>query len=203
MWRHGSRANPRHVDVRARDRGDVRDGGRRQDQRDAATAAGRRDEACARCRAGAPARRAALLQHQPPTRVDALRLDVERRHAAADVIGAFADPPAPAPPSPARAAVASDGDDPLLTIAPEVYVSRLLGVDVPRHRKVACPFHEDRHPSLHVYPTPGLGWYCYGRCRRGGTIYDLAAPLYGYTDRGEDFLRLRAELRRLFGLDAA
>jgi hypothetical protein len=84
-----------------------------------------------------------------------------------------------------------------------VYVRRLLGVDVPRHRKVACPFHEDRHPSLHVYPTPERGWYCYGRCRRGGTIYDLAAPLYGYADRGDDFLRLREELRRLFGLEAA
>ena len=30
--------------------------------------------------------------------------------------------------------------------------------------------------------------YCFGACRRGGTIYDLAAPLYGYTVRGEDFL---------------
>ena len=47
------------------------------------------------------------------------------------------------------------------------------------------------------------GWYCFGRCRRGGTIYDLAAPLYGYAARGEDFLRLRDELRRLFGLEAA
>ena len=37
---------------------------------------------------------------------------------------------------------------------------------------------------------------------RGGTIYDLAGPLYGYTARGEDFLRLRGELRRLFGLEA-
>lgn len=50
---------------------------------------------------------------------------------------------------------------------------------------------------------PERGWYRYGACRRGGTIYDLAAPLYGYTDRGEDFLRLRAELRRLFGLEPA
>jgi hypothetical protein len=32
------------------------------------------------------------------------------------------------------------------------------------------------HPSLHVYDTPARGWYCFGRCRRGGTIYDLAAP---------------------------
>ena len=81
--------------------------------------------------------------------------------------------------------------------------ARLLGVDVPRHRKVPCPFHEDRHASLHVYETAERGWYCFGACRRGGTIYDLAAPLYGYTARGEDFLRLRAELRRLFGLEAA
>ena len=88
-------------------------------------------------------------------------------------------------------------------IAPDVYVRRLLGVEVPRHRKVPCPFHEDRHASLHVYETPERGWYCFGACRRGGTIYDLAAPLYGYAARGEDFLRLRAELRRLFGLEAA
>jgi hypothetical protein len=55
--------------------------------------------------------------------------------------------------------------------------------------------------SLHVYETAERGWFCFGRCRRGGTIYDLAAPLYGYDSRGEDFLRLRGDLRRLFGLD--
>lgn len=143
------------------------------------------------------------FKHEPPTRVDALRLDVDRRHSAADVIGALAGPPTPAAPSPGRAVIGANGGDPLLSIPPDVYVRRLLGVDVPRHRKVVCPFHEDRHPSLHVYATPERGWYCYGRCRRGGTIYDLAAPLYGYTDRGDDFLRLRAELRRLFGLEAA
>jgi hypothetical protein len=137
-----------------------------------------------------------------PTRVDALRLDIDRRLVVDDIVGGLTDPPQPGPPAAPRPAVV-DGDDPLLAIAPEVYVQRLLGVQVPRHRKVACPFHEDRHPSLHVYTTPERGWYCYGRCRRGGSIYDLAAPLYGYTDRGEDFLRLRTELRRLFGLDVA
>jgi hypothetical protein len=54
-----------------------------------------------------------------------------------------------------------------------------------------------------VYESADRGWYCFGRCRRGGTIYDLAAPLYGYEVRGEDFLRLRAELRRLFGLGSS
>ncbi|UTI64876.1 DNA-primase RepB domain-containing protein [Paraconexibacter antarcticus] len=136
-------------------------------------------------------------KHQPPTRVDALAFDTDRRVAAADVVGGLADPPGPLAP----ATVARDGDDPLQSIAPDVYVRRLLGVQVPRHRKVRCPFHEDRHPSLHVYATPERGWYCYGRCRRGGTIYDLAAPLYGYATTGEQFLKLRTELRRLFGLD--
>jgi hypothetical protein len=134
--------------------------------------------------------------------VTALRLDVERRLAAADVVAGLPDPPQPRRnrlhlPDPQRR------DDPLLAIPPDVYVRRLLGVEVPRHRKVHCPFHDDRQASLHVYGTAARGWYCFGRCRRGGTIYDLAAPLYGYDPRGDDFLRLRGELRRLFGLDAS
>jgi hypothetical protein len=140
-------------------------------------------------------------KHQPPVPVEALRLDVDRRIRAADVIGGLADPPR-APRASAPAPDAERGEDPLLAIPPDVYVRRLLGVDVPRHRKVRCPFHPDRHASLHVYETAERGWYCYGRCRRGGTIYDLAAPLYGYDPRGEDFKNLRRELRRLFGLEA-
>jgi hypothetical protein len=140
-------------------------------------------------------------KHAPPTPVEALRLDTRWRMSADDVVGSLPDPP---PPRPARTVPTEHrADDPLLEIAPEVYVRRLLGVEVPRHRKVPCPFHEDRHASLHVYETARRGWYCFGRCRRGGTIYDLAAPLYGYAARGADFLRLRAELRRLFGLEPA
>ena len=142
-------------------------------------------------------------KHAPPTRVDAMRLDTERRVDAADVVGALPDPPAPVRATVAPQGAQARGDDPLLAIAPEVYVRRLLGINVPRHRKVPCPFHEDRHASMHVYETAERGWYCFGACRRGGTIYDLAAPLYGYSARGEDFLRLRTELRRLFGLEGA
>ena len=47
----------------------------------------------------------------------------------------------------------------------------------PRHGKIRCPFHPDGTPSLHVYPTPEQGWFCFG-CRRGGTIYDLAAEVW-------------------------
>ena len=140
-------------------------------------------------------------KHQPPTPVDAIRLDAR----AARGCGRRRRRVARSPGTGTRRVRASGGawGDPLLAIVPDVYVRRLLGVEVPRHRKVPCPFHEDRHASLHVYETAERGWYCFGACRRGGTIYDLAAPLYGYPARGEDFLRLRAELRRLFGLEAA
>lgn len=137
----------------------------------------------------------------PPRAVEVVRFEIERRHNAVDVIGDLADPPQALASPPGRPVIAATGDDPLLSISPEVYVSRLLGVDVPRHRKVTCPFHEDRHPSLHVYNSPQRGWYCYGRCRRGGSIYDLAAPLYGYATTGDEFLALRGELQRLFGIE--
>lgn len=137
----------------------------------------------------------------PAVPVEAIHFDPGRRTAAQDVVGGLPDPPrAPRclggmPPRTERR-----GDDPLLDIPPAAYVERLLGVEVPRHRKVPCPFHPDTQPSLHVYETPERGWYCFGRCRRGGTIYDLAAPLYGYDTHGDGFLRLKTELRRLFAL---
>ena len=141
-------------------------------------------------------------KHQPPVRVQAVRLDVERRMSPADVVAGLPDLPQ-TPRASTPMPQPQCGDDPLLSIPPDTYVQRLLGVEVPRHRKVRCPFHPDRHASLHVYETAERGWYCFGRCRRGGTIYDLAAPLYGCDARGEDFLRLRTELRRLFGLETA
>src|SRR4051794_26052606 len=84
-------------------------------------------------------------KHEPPAPVDAIRLDAQRRLNAADVVAALPDAPAPARTTfvPAEAR----GDDPLLAIAPDVYVRRLLGVEVPRYRKVPCPFHPDRHAS--------------------------------------------------------
>src|SRR5206468_12102679 len=64
-------------------------------------------------------------KHDPPTAVDAITLDPDRRVDAADVVGALPDPPAPA--RTAIEPVTYRGDDPLLGIAPDVYVRRLLG----------------------------------------------------------------------------
>ena len=63
-------------------------------------------------------------------------------------------------------------------------------------RKVPCPFHYDERPSLHVYAAPERGWNGYS-CRRGGSIYDLAAETWGMGTRGREFIELRR--RRLEG----
>ena len=103
--------------------------------------------------------------------------------------------PAPAPPAIDRRL--SNGDDPLREIEPCVYVRVLLGVDVPRARKIVCPFHQDDSPSLHVYETAEGGWCCFG-CGRAGSIYDFAASLWGLGTRGPDFLELRRRLSEIF-----
>jgi len=87
----------------------------------------------------------------------------------------------------------ADTDD-LLELAPDAYVRELLGVEPGRDGKVACPFHEDRTPSLHVYETPAQGWFCFG-CSRGGSVYDLGSEVLGLDLRGDEFLELRRQLR--------
>jgi hypothetical protein len=94
----------------------------------------------------------------------------------------------------------SSSDDPLLSIEPSVYVTDLVGRPPGRNHKVSCPFHEDRTPSLHVFPTPERGWCCFS-CGRGGSIYDLAAGLWGMAPRGREFIQLRDELRQRFAAE--
>jgi hypothetical protein len=89
------------------------------------------------------------------------------------------------------------GGDPLLRIAPATYVGGLLGVEAHPGRKVPCPFHIDERPSLHVYPTAARGWCCFS-CGRGGSIYDLAAAVWGLGTRGPDFIELRRRLQEQF-----
>jgi hypothetical protein len=108
-------------------------------------------------------------------------------------------PNAAAPPARGVVAAREANGDRLLMLSARVYVARLLGVEVPRSGFVPCPWHEDRTPSLRCYEAPERGWYCYSRrCRRGGSIYDFAARLWGVGTRNDDFLALRARLLKLF-----
>jgi hypothetical protein len=89
------------------------------------------------------------------------------------------------------------GGDPLLELEPERYVAALTGRCVAQSRKVRCPLHDDRTASLHVYREPERGWYCFG-CRRGGSVYDLAAALWHIEPRGAGFVAVRERLTAMF-----
>ena len=137
-------------------------------------------------------------KHQPPRPVTVIEMQRGRAFHAREVAGHL---PQPEPerlarrwqPRPAR----DTRGDPLLAIEPATYVVNLLGVRPGRDHKVRCPFHPEERPSLHVYPSAARGWTCFS-CGRGGTIYDLAAGLWGMETRGRAFLELRAQLIERF-----
>lgn len=91
------------------------------------------------------------------------------------------------------------GQDFLRLRPPAEYVKLIAGLDVGAGGKVVCPFHPDTSPSLHVYPTPEGGWFCYG-CERGGSIFEFAAYKVGYAVplRGVQFLRIEQALLKLY-----
>jgi hypothetical protein len=130
-------------------------------------------------------------KHSPPTAVRLLACDQHARVALADLNAGPAEDRAPGRHAAARSRALTS--DPLMALAPRDYVERLLGEPVGRSRKVRCPFHTDGTPSLHVYPEPGRGWYCFG-CGRGGSVYDLAALLWQTPPRGHGFTQLRQRL---------
>jgi len=111
-----------------------------------------------------------------------------------ELVGGLPDAPSGRPQPPARRAWSRS--DRLDVLAPEVYVQRLTRQTVGRSRKVHCPLHEDDTPSLHVYAEADQGWFCFG-CGRGGTVFDLAAALWGRELRGRGFAALRADLHAL------
>jgi len=141
-------------------------------------------------------------KHSPPAPVSLLELRA-REVTLADLERNLPDEPRTASViGPARLCPRGESVDRLLLVSPAVYVQRLTGQQVGRSRKVRCPFHEDRTPSLHAYEAPDRGWYCFG-CGRGGSIYDLAALLWQRETRGRDFLALRRELENFDALSPA
>lgn len=94
-------------------------------------------------------------------------------------------------------------DDPLQQIKPAHYVRLLTGQTPGPDRKIVCPLHDDRTPSLHVYETPEQGWACYG-CPTadgkpvGGDVYTLGSLLWHIPARGPAFIDLRACLDDVF-----
>lgn len=132
----------------------------------------------------------------PPTPVVLQRLGLATTTVRAATAG-IAHDPAPVRTGPVAPRIARPGQDPLRALDPALYVRVLTGHPVGRSRKVRCPFHEDRTPSLHVYEAPEDGWYCFGCKRHGHTVYDLAGAMWNLDTRGPSFVELRARLYEL------
>ncbi len=143
-------------------------------------------------------------KYKPRQSVRLLGLDPARRYDLVELIDALPSPPSRPRPAgrPRVRELQHPLDRNLLAIPAEQYVRVLAGREPDRVGKVHCPFHDDRHPSLQLYDDGS--WYCFGACRRGGTIYDFAAALWltGQSRdgklRGREFLRVRQRLAEIF-----
>jgi hypothetical protein len=143
-------------------------------------------------------------KHDPPRPVTLLLHRPRPRYALAHLTEGLPmqsdlpmDERSPIQPRPERSRL----DRELLSVPAGEYVRVLTGSSPNREGKVRCPFHEDSEPSLQLYPDGGF--YCFGsRCRKGGTIFDFAAHLWGITPRGVAFLELRNRLAKQFDLNS-
>ncbi len=131
-------------------------------------------------------------KHPIPRPVVCERLELDS-YLPCEVVGHLPDPPTPEPRKRAPGRPAPPPRDALAGIAPTTYVEALTGRPIGRDGKIACPFHEDRTPSLHVYDDPDRGWACFG-CGRGGTLIDFGAALYGLEPRGREYHEIRRRL---------
>lgn len=59
-------------------------------------------------------------------------------------------------------------------------VAERYGFEVKRG-VMLCPFHNDSHPSLKVYPG-SRGWHCFV-CNEGGSVIDFVAKLFSINAR--------------------
>jgi hypothetical protein len=148
-------------------------------------------------------------KHDPPTPVELLQTSephdlachVALRHDPADILAALSS----RNPTPNRQRLPARESDPLHRIAPTHYVRLLTGRTPNREGKIACPFHEDRTPSLHAYKNPERGWSCFGCLTPdgkplGGDIYTLASLLWNIPAHGRAFLELQARLDDVFAI---
>jgi len=87
----------------------------------------------------------------------------------------------------------------LLEIPCDVWVPALTDIELPRHRTVCCPFHDDRTPSCRFYETR---FHCFG-CQASGDIFNFASRLWGVETHSPKFPTLRERLAdHLLGVPA-
>lgn len=144
-------------------------------------------------------------KHEPPRPVELLAYRPRKSVALGDLLNDLPEDPRALPPATATTrprALRTRVDTDLLAVPATDYVRVLAHRSANREGKVCCPFHDDKDPSLQLYPDNGF--YCFGSgCRRGGTIFDFAGYLWfsadsGHTMRGSRFIEVRERLTALF-----
>lgn len=143
------------------------------------------------------------FKYWPPRPVRLIAYRQHARYTLTELTGRLPADPQPPPPHtvsrpPRQARTAIDRQ--LLSIPAAEYVRVLAGLTPDRAGKLACPFHEDRVPSLQLYGDGS--WFCFG-CRRGGSVYDFAAALTGGGTRGVEFVKLREQLAATFAVESS
>jgi CHC2 zinc finger/RepB DNA-primase from phage plasmid len=145
-------------------------------------------------------------KHDPPLGVVLLACRAGAPYTLAQLTKGLPEDPHPRAPERARMlsprAARTRLDRELLAIPGAEYVRVLTNRSPNQAGKVLCPFHAESDPSLQLYPDGTF--YCFGSgCRRGGSIIDFAAHLWGMTPRDEEFIELRRRLTERFGLSGA
>lgn len=59
-------------------------------------------------------------------------------------------------------------------------VAEFYGYREDRRHLCLCPFHQDKHPSMRIYPND-KGFYCFS-CGKGGDVVTFVAALYGLSN---------------------
>lgn len=143
-------------------------------------------------------------KHAPRIPVQLVELAGSRTYVAEELVDGLVDPRPPivvAPPSDTTLRFLRDNPtvenahDALKTLDARIWMPALTGVDLVRDGRMCCPFHDDLRPSLRAYPDGRF--YCYG-CMAKGTIFDFASRFQNRSDKGHEFIYLRAELALQF-----
>lgn len=92
--------------------------------------------------------------------------------------------------------------DPLRDLSARVYVEVLTGIEVPHSGRMACPLPDHQGSNPQSFQVGENGWRCFA-CGKSGTVYDLAAILWGIQPRGQGFVEIHKRLRHIFALGAA
>jgi len=142
-------------------------------------------------------------KYTPPVAVEIVERNPRARHSLRELADSLPEDPQPSVTRGTLAMRRRVGrtalDRELLVVPAADYVRVLANLEPNKAGKVLCPFHEETDPSLQLYPDGTF--YCFGaRCRKGGTIFDFAAALWGTGTRDQDFLELRQRLACVFGL---